>query len=186
MNLVVEEFMFQEITKLPSQCNLIKCWLQCCNVQLSHVLILVSLPLLQLLFLSQSKPEGLWLIDLSPNWERSYWEDRTFVTSTSYVRLCKNEDYLTGSCMALSWPVPGCVVSDWTEDRDRRWSGNWSSNQRRQGAQESETRLDVEPVFPAGGVYRQWLPVHWQGKSCASTSKLLVTYNIVPYVTKCN
>lgn len=36
-------------------------------------------------FPSQSKPEGLWLIDPSPNSKWSCWEDRTFVTSTSYT-----------------------------------------------------------------------------------------------------
>lgn len=94
-----------------------------------------------------------------------------------HLLLQKNEDYLTGRCVALSWPVSGCFISEWTEDRSRRWGGNGSSDQRWEAAQTSETRLDVEPVFPAGGVHRQWAPVHWQGKSCATASQFLVTMN---------
>lgn len=150
-----------------------------------HVLIAVFSASFTAPLPSWSKPEGLWLIDLSTNSSWSSWEDKTLVTLTSLNLLQKNEDYLTGRCRMchLSWPLPGCFVFVWTEDRDRRWRGSPGCDKRREAAQKSEKRLDVEPVFPARRVHRQWLPVHWQGKSCVTAFQCLVSLitEIVPY-----
>lgn len=74
----------------------------------------------------------------------------------------QDEDYLTGHVVSsLSGPASGLVPG---------WTKNIESAQRREATEESETRLDVEPVFPAGGVHGQRLPVHWQGKPCTPTS----------------
>lgn len=73
-------------------------------------------------------------------------------------RLRHDEDYLTGHLLcALPGPACGCFAIERAE--------NIESAQRREAAQKSETRLDVEPVLPAGGVHRQRLPVHRQGKT---------------------
>lgn len=90
-------------------------------------------------------------------------EERILVTFASPDPSRQDEDYLTGHVVSsLSGPASGLVVPGWTK--------NIESAQRREATEESETRLDVEPVFPAGGVHRQRLPVHWQGKPCTPTS----------------
>ncbi len=56
-------------------------------------------------FSSQSKPEGLWLIDSSPNSRWSSWEDKTFVTCTSYTSSTTMRTILLGVvwlCLGLS------------------------------------------------------------------------------------
>lgn len=160
-------------------------WMLVLQRSSQHVLIAVFSPSFTALLPSWSKPEGLWLIDLSTNSSWSSWEDKTFVTFASLSLLQKNEDYLTGRCRMchLSWPLCGCFVFVWAEDRDRRWRGSWGRDKRREAAQKSEKRLDVEPVFPAGRVHRQRLPVHWQGKSCVTASQCLLPLitEMVPY-----
>lgn len=57
--------------------------------------------------------------------------------------------------LALSLPVPGRTVFDFMENRGGGRERKWGSHQRKETASKSQTGMDVEPVFPAGGVHRQ-------------------------------
>lgn len=109
------------------------------------------------------QPEGLQLKELSARSGGTIQDEKILVTFATPTPFRQDEDYLTGRVLcSLSGPASGCFETEWTE--------NIESTQRREAAQKSETRLDVEPVFPARGVHRQRLPVHWQGETCTPTS----------------